>query len=68
MARKTENLSIRISPEIKRMLSEIAEREHRSASNLIETMILERCNKFGLKAAEIRHTVKQRGKTDDAER
>lgn len=37
---KSETISIRISPEIKRALKEAAKREHRSLTNMIEKLII----------------------------
>lgn len=41
MRRKTEVLSIKTTPDIKRALKEIAERENRSVANTLETLILD---------------------------
>lgn len=38
-ARKTETLTIRLCPETKAELRQIAEQEHRSLSNMLEVMI-----------------------------
>jgi len=43
---KTEMLNVRLSPEMKRALSTAADVEHRSISNLIEVMIVDRCKKL----------------------
>lgn len=40
--------SIRLSPEIKQALQEIADYEYRSPSNMIEFLIVERCRKMGI--------------------
>lgn len=42
LPRKTDKLTIRIDPAVKVALREVAEAEHRSISNMIEVMILER--------------------------
>ena len=42
MPRKTDKLTIRIDPVVKEALREVAEAEHRSISNMVEVMILER--------------------------
>jgi uncharacterized protein (DUF1778 family) len=39
---KSETISIRTTPSVKRMLEAIAEKEHRSVTNCIEALILER--------------------------
>jgi hypothetical protein len=41
MKRKTEVLSIKTTPTIKTALKEIAEREHRSVANTLETLVLD---------------------------
>jgi uncharacterized protein (DUF1778 family) len=40
---KTEQLGLRITPSAKALLREAAAREHRSASNMVEHLILEYC-------------------------
>lgn len=42
---KTATLNLRIDPKLKEILRELADREHRTISNLIETMVLERVEK-----------------------
>ena len=42
---KTEQLGLRITPTAKALLREAAAREHRSASNMVEHLILEYCEK-----------------------
>lgn len=42
---KTEQLGLRITPRAKALLREAAAREHRSASNMVEHLILEYCEK-----------------------
>jgi hypothetical protein len=46
---KKVKTSIRIDARVKGYGEEIARREHRSFINLIETMIIERCERHGLK-------------------
>jgi hypothetical protein len=41
-------ISIRIDPQLKAAAEKVAQREHRSFTNLIETMILERCQQHGI--------------------
>lgn len=48
---KTEQLGLRITPTAKALLREAAAREHRSASNMIEHLILEYCEKNNIVAA-----------------
>lgn len=45
---KTEPMSIRLSPEIKRALKEIAKIDHRPMNNMIEYLIIEYCRKSGV--------------------
>ena len=42
---KTEQLGLRITPTVKALLREAAAKEHRSASNMVEHLILEYCRK-----------------------
>jgi uncharacterized protein (DUF1778 family) len=42
---KTEQLGLRITPSAKALLREAAAREHRSASNMVEHLILDYCEK-----------------------
>lgn len=42
MPRKTDKLTIRIDPIVKNALREVAETEHRSISNMVEVLILEK--------------------------
>ena len=42
---KTEQLGLRITPLAKALLREAAAKEHRSASNMVEHLILEYCEK-----------------------
>ncbi len=52
MARvKSKNLTIRISPSIKEALRGLAEKERRSVGNLIEVLVIERCEKAGLQVS-----------------
>lgn len=48
MAQKTDKLNIRLAPEVKEALRAIAEREHRTISNMIEALILEKSKKLGI--------------------
>ena len=41
---KTTTLTIRISPQIKNILEQLSIIEHRSMSNMIEVLILDRCH------------------------
>lgn len=42
---KTEQMGLRITPTAKALLREAAAREHRSASNMVEHLILDYCEK-----------------------
>ena len=44
---KTERLYIRISPELKTKLQEQAEKEHRTLSNYVESILIEYFKKLG---------------------
>ena len=45
---KTEQLGLRITPLAKTLLRKAAAREHRSASNMVEHLILDYCEKHHL--------------------
>jgi hypothetical protein len=45
--RKTANLMLRIQPTLKQTLRELAAREHRSLSNMIEVLILDYDRRHG---------------------
>jgi hypothetical protein len=45
-------LSVRIDPDLKAAAEKVAALEHRSITNLIETLLLERCQKHKIKAGE----------------
>lgn len=47
---KDETLSIRTSADIKRLLRLAAEKEHRSIASMMEVLILNYAEKYGLKA------------------
>lgn len=47
---KTEQLGLRITPSAKALLREAAAKEHRSASNMVEHLILEYCEKNNIVA------------------
>ena len=48
MRRKTEVVSFKTTPAIKRALGAIGDREHRSKANVIEHLVLEYCTKHGI--------------------
>ncbi len=49
--RKSEAINLRMSPSIKELLRVVAEREHRTLSNMLEVLILEHAAKLGLDSA-----------------
>jgi len=51
---KTEQLGLRITPTAKALLKAAALREHRSASNMVEHLILEYCEKENIVASSNR--------------
>jgi uncharacterized protein (DUF1778 family) len=46
--RKSEAINLRMSPAVKAMLREAAEREHRTLSNMLEVLILSHCAREGI--------------------
>lgn len=47
---KTEQLSVRMSPKAKALLREAARREHRTASNMVEHLVLSYCLERSIEA------------------
>jgi uncharacterized protein (DUF1778 family) len=47
---KTEQLSVRMSPRAKALLREAARREHRTASNMVEHLVLTYCLEHSIEA------------------
>jgi hypothetical protein len=47
---KTEQVSLRMSPRAKALLRAAAEKEHRSASNMVEHLLLLYCEQNGITA------------------
>jgi len=45
---KTEQLSLRMSPRAKALLRAAAAREHRTASNMVEHLVLDYCEKHAI--------------------
>ena len=45
---KSISISFRVTPRFKRLLQAAAEREHRSQTNLLETLLFAHCVKQGL--------------------
>lgn len=48
MNTKTEQLSLRMSPKAKALLRKAAAKEHRSASNMVEHLVLAYCEQHGV--------------------
>ena len=47
---KSESLSMRVTPQFKRLLRLAAEREQRSQTNLLEKLLTDHCRSVGLVA------------------
>jgi uncharacterized protein (DUF1778 family) len=47
-AEKTVSMSFRVSPRFRAMLQAAATREHRSLTNMLETLLYEHCERRGL--------------------
>lgn len=45
---KTEQVNLRMSPRAKRLLKVAAEREHRSATNMVEYLVFAYCEQHGI--------------------
>lgn len=45
---RTEAINLRMSPSTKKLLRLLAEHEHRTLSNMLEVLILERASKAGV--------------------
>lgn len=58
MRAKEETISLRVSPEVKRLLRRAAEKQNRSLTNLLVTLLLEHCraNGIGTDAEELTAT------------
>ena len=49
-AEKTVSVSFRVSPEFKALLEAAAQHEHRSQTNMLETLLLDYCKRNGIQA------------------
>jgi hypothetical protein len=58
MQKKTAVLTVRVTPEVKRILKAAADRERRSQANLLECLVLEHCS-----ASDSKRSVQARGAT-----
>jgi uncharacterized protein (DUF1778 family) len=52
VARKIAALNLRIHPDIKEAIRIAAKREHRSVANMVETLIIQHCEKVGISIPE----------------
>jgi hypothetical protein len=59
-AGKTETLSFRMAPDLKEALRLAAEREHRSIANMVEVMILDYCERTGIRIGKGRGAARAR--------
>lgn len=59
---KTEQMGLRITPTAKALLREAAAREHRSASNMVEHLILDYCEKNNI-VVSVDNPTTETGKT-----
>jgi hypothetical protein len=48
VAKKTAALNIRINPNIKNAVSDLAKKHRRSVANMVEVLIVEQCEKEGV--------------------
>lgn len=53
MARKSETLNLRVSPEFKELVRVAAEHESRSISNLLEVLVRDYCRRKGVAPATV---------------
>lgn len=51
MHKKTSTMSMRISPDVKKLLVSAAAQEHRTIANMVEWMVLKYAEQLGLKDA-----------------
>jgi len=51
-AEKTVAVSFRVSPRFKQLLEAAAEREHRSQTNMLETLLYDYCKQNGIEVPE----------------
>lgn len=52
VAKKTAALNIRIDPDLKEAIRVAAKREHRSVANMMETLIIQHCDRVGISIPE----------------
>ena len=52
VANKTAVLNIRIKPNLKNAISDLAIKHHRSVANMVEVMIIQQCERDGISIPE----------------
>lgn len=52
VAKKTAALNIRIDPDIKNAVSDLAKKHRRSVANMVEILIIEQCERDGISIPE----------------
>ncbi len=52
VAKKTAALNIRIKPNLKNAISDLAIKHHRSVANMVEVMIIQQCERDGISIPE----------------
>ena len=52
VAKKTAALNIRIDPDIKNAVSDLAKKYRRSVANMVEILIIEQCERDGISIPE----------------
>jgi hypothetical protein len=50
---KSVSVSFRVSPKLKRLLETAATRENRSLTNMLETLVIEHCDRVGIGDAHV---------------
>lgn len=54
---KTATLTLRVAPEVKELLAAAAQADRRSLANMLEVVVLEHCQRRGIRVADARNTV-----------
>lgn len=63
---KNISVSFRVSPSFKQLLEAAAEREHRSLTNMLETLLFAYCTEHDIKAADKSTVAKKSAKAKGA--
>jgi len=58
-AEKSVSVSFRVTRQFKELLERAAEHEHRSQTNMLESLLFEHCNRHGIGVATARATTKK---------